>query len=145
MVVQEDVNTAGTYVRYGLDDGTHRRSTTGKLLLKDLSHWQPVLVPDPRHPGLPPIRYINLTGILESFKGINSIRMYSLKVVTDPHEVYFHALEVMRTEVYLEKGLPVCSPTLFQRKPLHFLFAYYLQRIARGGLTEPLTWCPQCP
>ena len=39
--------------------------------------------------------------------GRNFIRIDSIRPVTDPYETYFHVLDVIKTELMYERGLPV--------------------------------------
>lgn len=79
--------------RYVLDDGTSRGRITA-------SHTVAVEVPMLE----PPPDYVHVAGTLFNYRGTNFIRVTRIRVVKDPHQIYFHLLEAMMVTTAFRKG-----------------------------------------
>lgn len=93
-VSEEDQGEIIHRVTYELEDGTGRVKAFYKS--------------DSRHP-LPsfPLRYGWFSGTLFRKNTTNYLRVNSVRPVKDPHEIFFHLLEVVTVSLIHERGQPV--------------------------------------
>ncbi|KAI0093710.1 hypothetical protein BDY19DRAFT_918435 [Irpex rosettiformis] len=104
----ETINKLSVFLR--LDDGTidHNQPVIASYYPNDIEDYKPLLS---QSSGiLPCLRDVSLVGRIDSNDqaktGRNFIRVDSLRPVIDPHETYYHALDVIRTELMYERGPP---------------------------------------
>ncbi|KAI0810954.1 hypothetical protein BC629DRAFT_1589697 [Irpex lacteus] len=114
---EENINRS--YATYKLDDGTinPNQPLFASLSGIDSDEYAPLL-PRSERGVLPSLRYVSIVGRVDESKfggGKNFLRIDYMRPVADPHEPYYHALEVVKTELMYERGPPPGS--IVRREP----------------------------
>ncbi|KAJ7905578.1 replication protein A, subunit RPA32 [Mycena olivaceomarginata] len=95
---------------FGIDDGTARMEV--KMWLETPEDqldaiWRGLTLS--KHPGGVKPVFVRVTGSIKTHNNKRHIHASNIRLVKEPSEVYFHILEVISTNVTLQKGLPSSS------------------------------------
>jgi len=90
---------------YWLDDGTGRMEARHWIDSSTLSEENPE---DPN--AIKEGSYLRVLGTIKTFSSKRYINAAHLRASTDPHEVYFHELDVIATKLMIERGMPNKQP-----------------------------------
>ncbi|KAJ7097817.1 hypothetical protein B0H15DRAFT_622698 [Mycena belliarum] len=96
-------NAYTTNRNFHIDDGTGR--IDAKMWIDTVETEKKQTWRDLPLNGDPPV-YVRVTGSLKIHNGKKHVHTNNIRLVKDPHEIYFHILDVISVNVTLQKGLP---------------------------------------